>query len=69
MAQIAEGQPVTVTVDGLPELALAGSVREIGLQAADYRGDVVYAVTVELNGVSDAPLRWGMTAVVEIEAR
>jgi multidrug resistance efflux pump len=68
VAQIAEGQPVAVTVDALPELALAGSVREIGLQAGDYRGDVVYAVTVELNDVADAPLRWGMTAVVEIEA-
>jgi HlyD family secretion protein len=69
VAQVAEGQPVVVTVDALPELALAGSVREIALQAADHRGDVVYAVTVELNDVSGTPLRWGMTAVVEIKAR
>jgi hypothetical protein len=30
---------------------------------------VVYAVTIELTDVGDAPLRWGMTAVVEIKAR
>jgi hypothetical protein len=30
---------------------------------------VVYAVTVDLPDVADAPLRWGMTAVVKIESR
>ncbi len=69
VAQIAEGQPVAVTIDALPELALAGSVLEIALQAADYRGDVVYTVTIELPDVSDTSLRWGMTAMVEIEPR
>ena len=68
VARIAEGQPVVVTVDALPELEFAGQVHEIALQPGDYRGDVVYAVTVELTGVADAPLRWGMTAMVEIEA-
>ncbi|MCP4543193.1 MAG: HlyD family efflux transporter periplasmic adaptor subunit [Chloroflexi bacterium] len=67
VAQIAEGYPVVMTVDALSELALTGSVREIALQAADYRGDVVYAVAIELDDVSDTPLRWGMTAMVKIE--
>jgi hypothetical protein len=41
-------------------------VARIGLRSEDYRGDVVYPVIVELD--EDAPgLRWGMTAVVEIE--
>jgi len=69
VARIAEGQPVDVTVDALPELALAGSVRDIALEATDYRGDIVYAVTVELDDGSETALRWGMTALVEIEAR
>jgi HlyD family secretion protein len=69
VARVAEGQSAMVTLDALPEQAFAGRVREIALQSADYRGDVVYAVTVELTDVSLAPLRWGMTAVVEIEAR
>jgi hypothetical protein len=42
-------------------------VAKIALQPGDYRGDVVYAVTVELTDASDSPLRWGMTALVEID--
>jgi HlyD family secretion protein len=68
VARIVEGQPVVVTVDALPEVEFAGLVHEIALQPGDYRGDVVYAVVVELTDVGDAPLRWGMTAMVEIEA-
>jgi HlyD family secretion protein len=68
VARVAEGQPAVVTVDALPDAEFAGRVREIALQSEDYRGDVVYAVTVELTDVSSAPLRWGMTAMVEIEA-
>jgi len=69
VARVTVGQPAVVTVDALPGVELAGVVREIALQAGDYRGDVVYAVTVELTDVGAAPLRWGMTAVVEIAAR
>jgi hypothetical protein len=42
-------------------------VREIALQPGDYRGDVVYAVTVDLTDAADLPLYWGMTALVEIQ--
>jgi hypothetical protein len=60
------GQEVMVSVDALPDEVFAGTVSEIALQPGDYRGDVVYAVTVDLaNGHS--PLYWGMTALVEIE--
>jgi len=66
VAQVMEGQPVVVTVDALPGLELRGHVARIGRRSEDYRGDVVYPVIVELD--EDAPgLRWGMTAVVEIE--
>ncbi len=67
VARVAEGQAATVTVDALSDQEFAGVVREIALQPGDYRGDVVYAVTVELTDADDAPLRWGMTALVEIE--
>lgn len=67
VARVAAGQPVVVKVDALPELQLQGHVARIGLRSEDYRGDVTYPVYVELD--EDAPgLRWGMTAVVEIEA-
>lgn len=67
VARVAVGQSVVVSVDALPDQEFAGVVREIALQAKDYRGDVVYDVTVELTDVADAPLRWGMRAMVKIE--
>ncbi|MFQ6101636.1 MAG: HlyD family secretion protein [Anaerolineae bacterium] len=66
VARVAEGQSATVTVDALPDQEFAGVVREVALRPGDYRGDVVYAVIVELTDVTDAPLRWGMTALVKI---
>jgi multidrug resistance efflux pump len=69
VARVAVGQPAAMSVDALPDRQFAGTVQEIALQGQDYRGDVVYAVTV---GLTDADLaealRWGMTVVVRIEA-
>jgi HlyD family secretion protein len=61
------GQPVTVTIDALPDVALRGYVEEIALEAVDYRGDVTYPVTVALEETAPE-LRLGMTAVVKIAA-
>jgi multidrug efflux pump subunit AcrA (membrane-fusion protein) len=66
VARVAEGQPVVVTVDALPDAPLSGRVLRIDEQSEDYRGDVVYPVIVELDGDTTA-LRWGMTTMVEIE--
>ena len=46
---------------------VAGRVRQIGLEAVEYRGDVTYPVIIELDEGSYPGLRWGMTAMVEIE--
>jgi len=67
VGRVEEGQSATVTADALPEDEYAGVVREIALEPGDYRGDVVYSVTIELTDADDIPLRWGMTAVVEIK--
>ncbi len=70
VARVAVGQAATVSVDALPGREFDGVVREIALQGEDYRGDVVYAVTVDLTDAElDEALRWGMTAVVKIETR
>jgi multidrug resistance efflux pump len=68
VVHVREGQPVVVTVDALPEEMFDGTVREVALQAGDYHGDVVYAVSVDLGdaNAADPRLRWGMTAVVKI---
>ena len=66
VARVAEGQAAAVTVDALPELEIAGHVVRIEKQSEDYRGDVVYPVVVELDE-DVMGLRWGMTAMVEIQ--
>jgi HlyD family secretion protein len=66
VARIAAGQTAVVLVDALPDADLRGRVVRIEEQSVSARGDVTYPVTVELD--QDVPdLRWGMTAVVEIE--
>jgi HlyD family secretion protein len=68
VARVAVGQPAVVSVDALPDREFAAEVREIGLQAKDYRGDVVYDVVVGLADPGSAEaLRWGMTAMVKIQ--
>jgi len=67
VARLSEGRPAVIKVDALPDVPLPGRVARIGLQAVDHHGDVTYPVTIELE--DGAPeLRWGMTAMVEIEA-
>jgi multidrug resistance efflux pump len=68
VVRVQVGQEVVVTVDALPDDEFQGVVSDVALQPGDYRGDVVYTVTVDLAGVDGSPLRWGMTALVEIEA-
>jgi multidrug resistance efflux pump len=67
VARVAEGQAAVVTVDALSDVEFEGHVVRIGLQSVDYRGDVTYPVYVELDEAA-SELRWGMTAVAEIEA-
>jgi len=70
VARVAVGQPVVITVDALPGQEWTGMVREIGLRGGDYRGDVVYEVTVSFDDPEEATvLRWGMTTMVEISTR
>jgi HlyD family secretion protein len=70
VGQVALGQPVKITVDALPEHEFSGVVAEIALQGQNYRGDIVYEVTVTLDKPEEvAVLRWGMTTMVEIVTR
>ncbi|MGD2176316.1 MAG: efflux RND transporter periplasmic adaptor subunit [Anaerolineae bacterium] len=66
VARLSEGQSVVVKVDALPDVSLPGRVARIDLQAVDHHGDVTYPITVELEEAAPE-LRWGMTAMVEIE--
>jgi multidrug resistance efflux pump len=66
VALVAEGAPVTVRVDALPDAELDGVVTAVALVPSVARGDVVYTVTINLAETADLPLRWGMTAFVDI---
>jgi multidrug resistance efflux pump len=66
VARVSEGQRVLIELDAFPDAEFTGSVVRIGEQSVSSQGDVTYPVTIELD--QDAPgLRWGMTAMVEIE--
>ena len=64
VVKISEGQPVTITLDALPDADIDGLVQTIGQNFAEKQGDVVYEVTVELTEMLPN-MRWGMTAVVK----
>jgi multidrug resistance efflux pump len=63
---LAEGQPVSVSLDALPGVQLNGTIRSIGQTYTENQGDVVYKVTILLSGTRPA-MRWGMTAAVTFE--
>ncbi|MFP4438948.1 MAG: efflux RND transporter periplasmic adaptor subunit [Chloroflexaceae bacterium] len=66
VAQIEVGQQVRVTLDALPDQELTGTVTNIAPTAdKSDQGTTTYEVTVEID-MGDAPVRPGMTAVVEI---
>lgn len=66
VVDLAEGQPVVVTLDALPDVELKGNVISIGQSYSEYQGDVVYETTIILTDTSPA-MRWGMTAEVKFE--
>jgi multidrug resistance efflux pump len=63
---VTEGQAVDVRLDAFPGHTLPGTVTNIAAAANIVRGDVTYTVTVRLDDTADLPLRWGMTAFVDI---
>ncbi len=63
---VRSGQPATVTLDAFGDRTFHGVVTEVGSIAETNRGNTTYAVTMDLDP-TDAPLRWGMTAFVDID--
>jgi HlyD family secretion protein len=65
IGRVAVGQPVTITLDALPGETLRGEVTHIADTALPEALVVSYVVTVRLSP-TDAPLRAGMTANVDL---
>jgi multidrug resistance efflux pump len=66
VVSLKEEQPVTITLDALPDVKLKGTISSIGQTFSENQGDVVYEVTVMLSD-PDPAMRWGMTAEVKFE--
>ena len=71
VASVTVGDRVEVEVDALPGVILNGTFSDIASVSNLVQGDVTYVVTVRLDAPSQdgspAPLRWGMTAYVNVE--
>ena len=67
VTQVSVGQQATVYVEALG-VEIEGQVLDIAPQANTVGGDVVYAVTIELDEQPPG-LRWGMSVEVEIKVR
>jgi len=63
VVHIEEGEPVTLTLDSMPEVELKGHVLTISQSFAEKQGDIVYEVTILLT-TANPGMRWGMTAQV-----
>jgi len=64
VVNVTDGQPVTVTLDAMPNIEFEGNVFSISQNFSENQGDVVYEVTILLTDV-DPAMRWGMTAEVK----
>lgn len=63
---IADGFGTAVSIDALPAHPLTGTVRDIARFAGLTQGEVTYRVRITLPDTAGLPLRWGMTAFVDI---
>jgi multidrug efflux pump subunit AcrA (membrane-fusion protein) len=66
VAQVAVGQPVTVTFDAVSERVFTGHATRISPMADPEAGGVNYTVIIEMDEL-DPAIRWGMTAFLDIE--
>lgn len=66
VVDLAEGDPVIVTLDAIPGVELSGTIESIGQTFSENQGDIVYEVTILLTD-TDPAMRWGMTAEVKFE--
>jgi multidrug efflux pump subunit AcrA (membrane-fusion protein) len=65
-AKVQAGQPVTLTFDALPNVALTGTVATIAPAATVSQNVVTYPVQVEFDP-GDTPVKVGMSATADIQ--
>jgi len=63
ITKIAEGSPVIITIDGIPDLSISGTVERIKSLGEDNQGDITYKVIIKLNN-QDPRIKWRMTTSI-----
>jgi HlyD family secretion protein len=66
VVEISAGDPVTTTLDAIPDLELPGRVVRIKAIGENKLGDITYTVIIQPDQ-QDQRLRWNMTSAVSIE--
>ena len=70
IARVKASQPVSVTIDALPDITLAGMVESVGLTASETDGVVTYLVRVRLeHGAAGVQTDMSANASIEVERR
>ena len=67
VARVSVGAPVTIQFDAIPNEELTGTVTDVALISAIAQGDVVYEVSIDLVDTEGLPIRWGMTAFINVK--
>lgn len=67
VAAVEVGANSEVQLDAIPDETINGVVTNVAFLPSLSQGDVVYEVTISLEERTDLPIRWGMTAFVDIE--
>jgi HlyD family secretion protein len=67
VVQVTEGANVQISIDALPDQIFAGTVVRVTPKAETKAGDQTYTILIEITEGDTSPLRWGMTAFVDIE--
>jgi HlyD family secretion protein len=63
VGRVNEGDRVTLTLEAIPDLELAGKVTRIRPIGENKRGDITYTVIITPDR-QDSRLKWNMTAIV-----
>jgi multidrug resistance efflux pump len=67
VVQVREGATVQISVDALPDQLFEGTVVRVTPQAETKAGDQTYTILIDITKGDTSPLRWGMTAFVDID--
>lgn len=67
VVNVQEGATVQISIDALPGQTFEGKVVRVTPKSVTKAGDQTYTVLIDITSGDTAPLKWGMTAFVDIE--